>query len=356
MANLKERLLKNSTLNYIKSLTKSDIINNVENIPTKVYAINIALSGKLLGGIKRGTTLICGPSRHFKTNYSLIMAEAYLKQYPEAMCLFLDCEGGTPKDYFESVGIDSDRVIHGFFKNIEQLKHELVSQLEEIDPINDKLIIIIDSIGSAASLKEITDAEEGKSVGDMTRAKTLKSLWRIITPFLIEKNVPLIAINHVYQEIGPLYPKTIVGGGQGPLLSADNVWIVGRSQEKDGTELLGYNFIINIEKSRYVREKTKIPITVKFDGGISIYSGLIDIAMETGHVIKPSNGWYSRVIDGVVEDKKYRLKDTDNKRFWDDIINQKSFHEAIEKLFRISTEKLISDEEIEEEFDKVVKE
>jgi hypothetical protein len=80
-----------------------------------------------------------------------------------------------------------------------------------------------------------------------------------------------------------LYPKAIVSGGTGVYLSADNIFILGRQQEKDGTEIIGYNFIINVEKSRYVREKSKIPVCVKFEGGLSLWSGLLDMALESGH-------------------------------------------------------------------------
>jgi len=52
-----------------------------------------------------------------------------------------------------------------------------------------------------------------------------------------------------------LYPKTIMSGGTGPMYSANTVFFIGKQQEKDGTEVVGYNFIINVEKSRYVREK-----------------------------------------------------------------------------------------------------
>ena len=104
----------------------------------------------------------------------------------------------------------------------------------------------------------------------------------------------MIVVNHTYKEIG-MFPKDIVGGGTGSYYSADNIFILGRQQEKEGTEITGYNFIINVEKSRYVKEKSKIPVSVSFDGGISKWSGLLDIALDSGHVIKPSNGWYSRV-------------------------------------------------------------
>ena len=207
------------------------------------------------------------------------------------------------------------------------------------------MIIVIDSIGNLASKKEVEDAMEGKSVADMSRAKQIKSLFRMVTPHLTIKDIPMVVVNHTYKEIG-LYPKDIVGGGTGSYYSADNIFILGRQQEKDGTELVGYNFIINVEKSRYVREKSKIPVTVRHDGGISTWSGLLDMALESGHVVKPSNGWYSRVDeDGVVEDKKFRIKDTDTKEFWLPIIQLKGFQEWIKNTYQVSTGSIMANEE-----------
>ncbi len=108
----------------------------------------------------------------------------------------------------------------------------------------------------------------------------------MVTPHLTLKDIPMVVVNHTYKEIG-LYPKDIVGGGTGSYYSADNIYILGRQQEKDGQDLVGYNFIINVEKSRYVREKARIPVTVRFDGGISRYSGLLDMALESGAVFAP---------------------------------------------------------------------
>jgi hypothetical protein len=212
------------------------------------------------------------------------------------------------------------------------------------------LIIVIDSIGNLASKKEVEDALEGKSVADMSRAKQVKSLFRMVTPHLSLKDIPMIVVNHTYKEIG-MFPKDIVGGGTGSYYSADNIFIIGRQQEKEGTEIVGYNFIINVEKSRYVKEKSKIPVTVSFGGGISKWSGLLDIALESGHVIKPSNGWYSKVdvSSGEVEDKKYREKDTDSKEFWLPILKQKSFQEFVENKYRVAAGEIMQEETFETE-------
>ena len=159
----------------------------------------------------------------------------------------------------------------------------------------------------------------------------------MITPHLTIKDIPMVVVNHTYKEIG-LYPKDIVSGGTGVVYSADTIWILGRQQEKEGTEVVGYNFVINVEKSRFVKEKSKIPITVSFEGGIGRYSGLLDVAIEGKFVVKPSNGWYSKVNveTGEVEEKKYRLKDTQTREFWTDILNTKKFKDYIKETYEVA--------------------
>jgi RecA/RadA recombinase len=258
-----------------------------------------------------------------------------MDKYPEAVLLFYDSEFGTPIKYFETFEIDMDRVLHTPLTDIEQLKFDIMQQLAEVNR-GDKLIIVLDSIGNLASKKEVEDALEGKSVADMSRAKQVKSLFRMVTPHLNIKDISMIVVNHTYKEIG-MFPKDIVGGGTGSYYSADNIYIIGRQQEKDGTEIVGYNFIINVEKSRYVKEKSKIPISVSFDGGISKYSGLLDLAIESGHVVKPTNGWYAKVDQstGEVGDKK-RIADTSTPEFMEPILKDPKFKEFIKHKYEIA--------------------
>lgn len=345
-----DKIKKNSSIKESAILSQSKFFIDKDMIPTSVPAVNIALSGSLDGGLTPGLTMWAGPSKHFKTAFSLLMAKSYLDKYPESALLFYDSEFGTPQSYFDSFGIDTKRVLHTPLTDIEQLKFDVMQQLTQLDR-NDKLIIIIDSIGNLASKKEIEDALAEKSVADMTRAKQVKSLFRMVTPHLNLKDIPMIVVNHTYMEIG-MFPKAIVGGGTGSYYSADNIFIIGRQQEKEGTEIVGYNFIINVEKSRYVKEKSKIPVTVTAKGGISRWSALLDIALESGHVIKPTNGWYSRVDTetGEIEEKKWRVKDTDSKVFWDPILEDAKFKEFVESKYRISHSDIIQDEVIADAF------
>ena len=208
---LLDKIKKNSTIKETAVLSKSKFFNKKDMIQTSVPAINIALSGSLDGGLTPGLTTIAGPSRHFKTLFSLIMAKAYLDKYPESVLLFYDSEFGTPQAYFSSVGIDLERVLHSPISDVEQLKFDLSQQVAELTH-EDKVIILIDSVGNLASKKEVEDALDGKSTVDMSRAKQLKSLFRIVTPSLTIKDIPLVVINHTYKTM-ELYSKDVVSGG-----------------------------------------------------------------------------------------------------------------------------------------------
>ena len=125
---------------------------------------------------------------HHNTMYSLICARAYLDKFEDAVMLFYDSEMGAGSKYFESLGIDPGRVLHVPITDIEQLKFDIMAQLEEIKR-GDHVIIVVDSIGNLASKKEVDDALSEKSSADMTRAKQLKSIFRMVTPHLNLKNV-----------------------------------------------------------------------------------------------------------------------------------------------------------------------
>ena len=130
----------------------------------------------------------------------------------------------------------------------------------------------------------------------------------------------------------------------GGTYASDNIFILGRQQEKDGSDIVGFNIMLNVEKSRYCREKSVFPIELRYDGGMNKWSGLLDIALDIGFVNKPSNGWFCRVIDGVQEEQKWRRKDTNSADFWNVLLDSDEFNAAIEKRYRVAVGKMYQDE------------
>lgn len=342
---LLDKMKKAGSIKHTTVLSESEFFNVKDTIPTDIPIINIALSGQLDKGLSSGLTFIAGPSKNFKSLLGLMLMKAYMTKYEDAVCLFYDSEYGITPEYISSNGIDTDRVLHIPIEHLEQLKFDISKRLDEIER-GDKVFIFIDSVGNLASKKEVEDALDGKSVADMSRAKVMKSLWRIVTPHLTTKNIPCVAVNHTYNTM-ELYSKPVMSGGTGGMYSANQVFIISKAQEKDGKDLVGWNFTINIEKSRFVKEKSKFPFLVTHENGINKWSGLLEIAMEGGFVVKPSNGWYSRVDTetGEQEEKKWRAKDTNCKEFWIPLLTSEAFSEYIRKTYQIAYDTIVKEEE-----------
>jgi hypothetical protein len=141
----------------------------------------------------------------------------------------------------------------------------------------------------------------------------------------------------------------VVTHNTGVMYSSDNIWIIGRQQDKDDEGLQGYHFIINVEKSRYVKEKSKIPITVNFDSGINKWSGLLELALEGKFIAKPKPGWYTRVNQetGELDTKNYRAADIiNNGEFWKTIFNETKFKAWIQEKYSTGLIEMLGDNDV----------
>lgn len=331
-----ERILKNSTTKYTNLIENSIIWNrDDEFIPTKIPMLNVALSGKLDGGLSSGITQLAGPSKHFKTLYALHMVEAFQQKYPDGIVIFYDSEFGTPKKYFNRFEFDLSKWIHSPMGKVEDLRHDISKQLDDFkqNGMSERVMVLIDSVGNLASKKEVNDAIEGKDKADMTRAKAIKSLTRIICVDLKLLNIPCVIVNHSYKS-QDFIPKEVPSGGTGIEYNSDSILLIGRKQEKDKTDLIGYQFTIKEQKSRFVKEGKKIPITVTWDEGIHKYSGLSEIAEKLGIIERiklPGKGGPKgfRFKDMEID---ARMEDTDDE-FWAYVIENSDLKEKIAKEY-----------------------
>lgn len=337
---LVDKFLKNTKLKYTKPLNKSILTEESDPIVTDVPALNIAFSGRIDGGLAPGFHQIAGPSKHFKSSFGLVFVSSFLKQYDDGVVLFFDSEFGASMNYFERFGINEElreRVIHLPFENLEQLKFELVGQLDAIER-GEHVMIFIDSIGLSASKKELEDALAEKGSADMSRAKQLSSIARMITPILSIKKVPCLVINHVYKT-QEMFSKDVVSGGSKLELSSQNILLISRSKEKDSdNSVTGYTFNIKIMKSRAAKEETKVPVTVSWDGGIHKWSGMSEIASALGVIeetkISRSKAFKFVKTDGTELVVKENVIDK-NDEFWTAVISESNLTKLIEETYTV---------------------
>ena len=203
MSSLMDKLKKAGSVKASSILSKSIFFVSKETIPTDLPILNVAFSGDIQGGLTAGVTIFAGQSKCYKSFLAIFAMKAYMDKYPDSIVLFYDSEFGIPVAYMESMGIDLERIIHIPVTNLEELKFDMVKRLEDIER-GDKVFIMVDSIGNMASKREVDNALAENSAADMTRAKEMKSFFRIITPHITMKDLPCVIINHTYKEQGCL--------------------------------------------------------------------------------------------------------------------------------------------------------
>lgn len=327
---LKERLLKNSTIKDAYVLSESRLFEAKDIVTTNVPALNIALSGDaFFGGMVPGLVQIAAESQHFKSKFAIELVGAFLNKFPAGIVLFYDSEFGTPESYFKDINIEN--IIHCPVLNLEQFRSDIVKQLNEITQ-EDRVLILVDSLGNMPTIKELTDAADEKVTQDMTRAKVMKSVFRMIMPLINSKDVYGVMVNHTYKTI-EMYSKDVPTGGTGSIYNSNVIWTITKAKEKEEKETKGFQFTICTYKSRFIKADTKIPIMVYFDEGIKRWSGMLDLAVEAGYVIRPTAQSYARKDK---PDEKYKAKDIeDNEEFWMALFNETDINEWIKKEFKI---------------------
>lgn len=202
--------------------------------------------------------------------------------------------------------------------------------------MNQENLVTLTTIDYQEIEKDYNNVVENYPVKDIQkrRIKSIKSVGK--------KPVYEITVDKAHSY---LLANGVAKTNTGIMYSAQSVYILGRQQEKDGTEIVGYNFVVNIEKSREIKEKMKFSIQVLHGKGLNKWSGLMDLALLSGHCIKPKNGWYQRVFDGVPEDKSWRMTQTNSAEFWEPLIQENGeFDKWIQAHVQVAGNKLIADE------------
>lgn len=324
-----ERYLKITVNPHSYLLTDESKIGIKEYIDTGNYALNCLISADPYKGIPSGRIIqFAGP---YSTGKSFLSLET-MKHAQEAgyTILYYDTEWGENKDNLvKNRGMDPAKFIHAPIANIPTLKTDILNLLEEIQP-DEKLMIVVDSIGNLVTSKEYEDSSAGKTTKDLTKPGELKSLFRTITLPLGIKHVPMIVVNHVYDKIGSFFAEQEVAGGSGSKYLSSTLIRLTKAQEKDGTNVIGALITCKSEKNRLAKEKEKIKVVINYSTGYSRVTGLFDLALELGYLSNPKQGFYL-IKDG--DGKSLRKKDfIKTPEIWNEILDN-GFADALRRKF-----------------------
>jgi len=372
--------------NVIDGLSKKAMItiDNLKSeksyIDTGIYILNALISKSIKkGGVpKNRITIFAGPPQTGKSYIALNIARN--AQREGYSIFYIDTEFAIENTDFDMFGIDIEN--ENRFKlirsnKVENLKIAVVQILDALKEQKDKgvdvskTLFILDSIGQLASTKEVEDALEGKHKQDMSRAKAIKSLFRVITSDLGYLNIPLIATNHIYMT-QDLFPQEKQSGGEGINYSASVIiyLTIAKLEDKEKDDLsLGSSGVVVTAKSRKNRlaKPKKVKFEIDHTKGCNPYKGLeffctpenfekIGIAMvkpfvdkKTGEITYETGSpkkWYVKHLDKIIHENNL----FNGKVFNSDVIN--ALEPIVFDYFKYSSFEEIqkANEELDEEY------
>ena len=329
--------LAKATGNEYGSLVDDGIFGGdvTQYIDTGSYVFNALLSGSIYGGLPANKiTALAGESATGKTFFTLGLIKHFLDSKPDAGVFFFESESALTSEMLKERGIDTTRVYHMPVATVEEFRYQAVKILEKHGEIDESerppLMMCLDSLGMLSTTKEMADISEDTGKKDMTKAQVIKGAFRVLTLRLAKVNVPFIVTNHVYDQIGTMYPTKVMGGGSAMQYAASSIVFLSKRKEKDGTEVIGNVIHCKMNKSRLTKENKMVDVLLTYKDGLSKYYGLLEMAEAAGIFKRVSTRF--ELPDGSKLFGKQILKEPE-KYFTEDILNQLDNYAKIEYTY-----------------------
>lgn len=282
-----------------------------EYIKTGNYILNAAFSGSLFKGIPNNrTTIVSGQSGVGKTYIMLNIAREAQKQ--GYYIIWYDSENAIDSSQVISFGVDPSTfryepvgTIQEFRTNITNIVDTLIEQKENGNQIP-KVCFFLDSLGNLATQKEVDDAKSGSDKADMSRAKSIRSIFRILMSKLGIINAVWISSNHTYQSMDLFSVETQSGGG-GVNYGASIIMNCSKAKLKEGSDNSQTGIVVSArpQKNRFCKP-TVVKFHISYVHGMNPYVGLEDYVswdrcgIERGKFITAKE--FEKLSDGDKED------------------------------------------------------
>lgn len=303
-------------------LDDPNVISDVQHwIPTGSSMLDVAISNRKNGGFPVGRiTEITGLEASGK---SLLAAHAIAStQKLGGIGIFIDTEAAVSKEFFESIGVDTSKMMYLSLETIEDIFTAIDTIMEKIRTSGDSRIvtIVVDSVMGASTKTEM-DADYDKDGWATTKAIILSKGMRKLTTQIARQRVCLIFTNQLRTKMGVTFgdPYTTSGGKALGFHASVRLRLKKKNQitlTVDGIkQIVGIQTEAQIVKNRMGPPLKSVEYDIYFDSGIDDYSSWMNI-MKKYNIIVANGSWYKfDFIDeetGEIESIKFQSKDFRN--------------------------------------------
>jgi len=257
----------------------------LESVPcfsTGILSLDEAIGA---GGIPRGRiTEIFGDESTGKTTLALqVVAEV---QRQGGICVYVDAENALDLSLASRIGVDVDSMIISQPDTGEQ-GLDIVERFVQSGAVD---LVVVDSVAALVPRSELEGDIGDSHVG--LQARLMSQALRKMSGMVSKSGTAVIFINQIRMKIGVLFgsPETTSGGKALPFYSSLRIRLSGGEQIKKGDQLVGRFVRAKCVKNKIAPPFRQASFRIYFGTGISRASGLIDLALQRGVIVK-SGSW-----------------------------------------------------------------
>lgn len=295
---LKKKLQDSVKGSHVEILSESTIASEKEWFPTPSYDLNRVLSGSLYSGLpSKSLTLLVAPEASFKSSFMcLCAARAQASGYTPVI---FDTEGAWTGEFVSRWGLDPDNILYIYTPWIDEVM-VMMSQIIDSEE-DDKMFVILDSLGGLESLKMIDDAtgKDSKVKADQgTLQKNIKRMLKLFLNIVKRKNSVGIMAGHFFGNPNSYGGADEIGGGKFAKLAPDIIISMKKqsiyqnpSAKASERVVIGNEIKACTLKNRYYPPFQEATIQINYKDGINPMAGILDIALSCGMIVK-SGSWF----------------------------------------------------------------
>lgn len=270
----------------------------VETISSGALTLDLALGG----GLPKGRVIeVYGPESSGKTTIALhAVAEV---QKAGGVAAYVDAEHALDPAYAANLGVDIENLLVSQ-PDTGEAALEIVDQLVRSTAVD---IVVIDSVAALVPRAEI-EGEMGDSHMGL-QARLMSQALRKITGNIGKSGCTVVFINQLRQKIGVTYgsPETTTGGQALKYYASVRLDIRRIQTLKKGNEEYGTRAKVKVAKNKVAPPFRIAEFDIIFGKGISTLGCLIDMAEETGVVVR-KGAWYSYNGDNISQGRDNAIK------------------------------------------------